>query len=126
MNKTKRPPDPAQRALAAEIAVGTMASRQPKVTASAGKEESVRVGTYFVQCTNDVPMSVVYGVAEILGVPAEDLMRRAAVAAALEPTSPRARRRMERDEAAGRAIVEAEHPEPRPSRGKRAPRRDAG
>lgn len=42
-------------------------------------------GTYFVQCTRDVPISVVVAVAEFLGLTASELLRRAEATAATYP-----------------------------------------
>ena len=71
-----------QEGLAAEVRA-EMARR--RLTATAIQRDigvsSTAWSTYFVQCTRDVPLSVVVGVAEHLGLSASELLRRAEVAA---------------------------------------------
>jgi hypothetical protein len=79
-----------QRALAAEVRAEM--GRQ-KVTAAAIQRaldlSSSAWGTYFVQCTRDVPLSVINGVAEYLGLTGGELMRRADEAIAAMPMEQR-------------------------------------
>jgi hypothetical protein len=79
-----------QRALAAEVRAEM--GRQ-KVTAAAIQRaldlSSSAWGTYFVQCTRDIPLSVINGVAEHLGMTGGELMGRADEAIARMPMEQR-------------------------------------
>jgi hypothetical protein len=93
-----------QRALAAEVRaeMGAQNAKASHIQEALGVS-STAWGTWFVQCTRDVPMSAVYGVANYLGLTPDELMRRAAVRMAAmpedDPLTPRT--------AAGKAAVEA-------------------
>jgi hypothetical protein len=80
--------DSKQRALAAEVRA-EMGKQQVKASAlqKALGISSTAWGTYFVQCTRDVPVSVIFGVAEHLGMTGSELLRRAEVASADAPTT---------------------------------------
>ena len=71
-----------QQALAAEIRaeMGAQNVKAAPIQRALGIS-STAWGTYFVQCTRDVPMSVVAGVAEYLGLKTSELLRRAEVRA---------------------------------------------
>jgi hypothetical protein len=66
-----------QAALAAEVRA-EMARQNVKAAAiqRALGVSSTAWGTYFVQCTRDIPLSVIYGVAEHLGLTGAELLRR--------------------------------------------------
>jgi hypothetical protein len=95
-----------QRALAAEVRAEM--GRQ-KVTAAAIQRaldlSSSAWGTYFVQCTRDIPLSVINGVAEHLGMTGGELMGRADEAIARMPMEQRLAAMLS---PAARAVVEEE------------------
>jgi hypothetical protein len=106
--------DSKQRALAAEVRAEM--GRQQIAASTIQKAlgvSSTAWHTYFVKCTRDVPMHVVFGVATYLGVPASELMRRAEASLtgpspALDPRlagmmSPETRAHMEEQVARSRA-----------------------
>jgi len=107
-----------QEALAAEIRaeMGRQNIKAAPIQRALGIS-STAWGTWFVQCTRDVPISVVMSVAEYLGVTTSELLRRAEVAAgakdpitaALEGMlSPEGRAAVEKGRAAHR---DAGHPQ---------------
>jgi len=115
-----------QRALAAEVRaeMGRQNLKAAPIQRSLGIS-STAWGTYFVQCSRDVPMSVVVGVAEYLGLPVSELLRRAEVTAESfesgtsmleEMLSPRGRAALEKGRA---AVRDAEDP-PVPTSGRRS------
>lgn len=67
-----------QRALAAEVRaeMGRQNIKAAPIQRALGIS-STAWGTYFVQCTRDVPISVVQAVAEYLGLTGSELLRRA-------------------------------------------------
>ena len=77
--------DQHQRALAAEIRaeMGAQNVKAAPIQRALGIS-STAWGTYFVQCTRDVPISVIAGVAEYLGLKTSELLRRAEARAAAE------------------------------------------
>jgi hypothetical protein len=95
-----------QRALAAEVRA-EMGKQQVKAAAiqRALHISSTAWGTYFVQCTRDVPLSVINGVAEHLGLTGGELMRRADEAIAAMPMEQRLAAMLS---PAARAVVEEE------------------
>lgn len=70
-----------QQALAAEVRaeMGRQNIKAAPIQRALGIS-STAWGTYFVQCTRDVPMSVVVSVAEFLGLAPSELLRRAELA----------------------------------------------
>lgn len=70
--------DSNQRALAAEIRaeMGAQNLKAAPIQRALGIS-STAWGTYFVQCNRDVPMSVIVGVSEHMGLSASELLRRA-------------------------------------------------
>ena len=105
-----------QQALAAEIRAEAAAQR---ITAR-DLQRAVRVSSsswsnYFVACTRDVPLSVVYDVAEELGMPGWELLRRAQVRAATLATDLHAQLDPETQ-----ALAEHIRPKRDPGEGRRA------
>lgn len=80
--------DAKQEALAAEVRaeMGAQNVKAAHIQRALGIS-STAWGTWFVQCTRDVPISAVVGVAEYLGMTGSELLRRAEVRASSQSAS---------------------------------------